>query len=254
MNRPCTIVISGKGGTGKTTISSLLIASMVKAGERPVLAVDADPNANLHEALGVELEETLGTMREEAFGKSIPPGMQRAEYIKYRFRKVLVESGGFDLLAMGRPEGSGCYCFPNHLLGEAISLLEKDYSYVIVDSEAGMEHIARGTISRPDILLIVSDPGARGIRTARRIRDLAVSLGLGNVPIYLVFNRATDRTSAEAEELEESLPLLAAVPEDPAVSDADLNGKPIVGIPDGSPARIAVEGIAKDLHGICRER
>lgn len=254
MNRPCTIVISGKGGTGKTTISSLLVSSLVNTGERPILAVDADPNANLHEALGVEVEETLGAMREEAFGRSIPPGMQRTEYIKYRFRKVLVESEGFDLLSMGRPEGSGCYCFPNYLLGECISMLEKEYRYVIVDSEAGMEHISRGTISSPDILLIVSDPGARGIRTARRIRDLAVSLGLGEVPMYLVFNRAGDRTSTEAEKLEESLPLLSEVPEDPAVGDADLAGRPIVDIPPDSPARVAVERIAADLCRICGEK
>ena len=254
MNRPCTIVLSGKGGTGKTTISSLLISSLVKAGEIPVLAVDADPNANLHEALGVELKESMGAMREEAFSKSIPPGMQRTEYIKYRFRRVLVESGGFDLLAMGRPEGSGCYCFPNYLLGECISHLEKDYQYVIVDSEAGMEHISRGTISRPDILLVVSDPGVRGIRTARRIRDLAVSLGLGEVPMYLVFNRLGEGSTPGAGELEENIHVLGTVPEDPAVGEADLNGEPIARIPADSPARLAVEEIAKSLHEICGKK
>ncbi|HDR73669.1 MAG TPA: carbon monoxide dehydrogenase maturation protein, partial [Methanoculleus sp.] len=136
VSRTCTIVVCGKGGTGKTTISALLVRSFIEAGVRPVLAVDADPNANLHEALGVDLAETLGCMREEAFTRSIPPGMDRTSYIKYRFRTVLVEAEGFDLLAMGRPEGTGCYCFPNSLLGECMHLLGEEYPVTVVDSEA----------------------------------------------------------------------------------------------------------------------
>jgi CO dehydrogenase maturation factor len=254
MTAPCTIVVSGKGGTGKTTISALLVAALVEAGETPVLAVDADPNANLHEALGVTLHDTLGSMREEAFAKSIPAGMQRTEYIRYRFRRVLVESTGYDLLPMGRPEGSGCYCFPNYLLGECMSLLEKEYRYVVVDSEAGMEHISRGTIRKPDLLLITSDPGARGIRTARRIRDLAISLGMEGVPMYLVISRFSEGAAAEAAALEESLPLLGVVQEDPAVEEADLHARPIAGIPPGSPARRAVRALAGSIREICANR
>ncbi len=149
-------------GPGKTTISSLLIRSLIALGEAPVLAVDADPNANLHEALGVDVRETLGSMREEAFSRTIPPGMNRHEYVRLRFRQALVEAEGFDLVAMGRPEGSGCYCFANDLLSECMLRLERDYHYIVIDAEAGMEHISRGTIGRPDMLLIVSDPGARG--------------------------------------------------------------------------------------------
>jgi CO dehydrogenase maturation factor len=254
MTPPCTIVISGKGGTGKTTISALLVAALVDAGETPVLAVDADPNANLHEALGVTLHDTLGAMREEAFGRSIPPGMQRSAYIQYRFRQVLAESAGYDLLPMGRPEGSGCYCFPNALLGECMSLLEKEYRYVVVDSEAGMEHISRGTIRRPDLLLITSDPGARGIRTARRIRDLAVSVGMEDVPMFLVISRYREGAAPEAAVLEESLPLLAVVPEDPAIEEADLAGRPIAGIPAQSPSRRAVRDLAGRIREICTRR
>ncbi|MDD1646013.1 MAG: AAA family ATPase, partial [Methanomicrobiales archaeon] len=127
---PFFVAISGKGGTGKTTVAALLVQSLVEAGVRPVLAVDADPNANLHEALGVVVRETLGEMREDAFQKSIPPGMSRTDYIRYRFRQALVESDGFDLLAMGRPEGQGCYCFANDLLQTCMRLLEKDYQVV----------------------------------------------------------------------------------------------------------------------------
>ncbi len=254
MTAPCTVVISGKGGTGKTTLCALLVSSLVEAGETPVLAVDADPNTNLNEALGITLDDTLGAMREEAFSRSIPPGMQRTEYIKYRFRQVLCESEGFDLLAMGRPEGSGCYCFPNYLLGECISHLEKDYRYVIVDSEAGMEHISRGTIKKPDLLLIVSDPGVRGIRTARRIRDLAISLGLSDVPMYLVFNRVRAGTATEAAELEESLPLLSVMPEDHAIEEADLEARPIAGISARSPSRLAVRELAGRVREICEKK
>lgn len=249
MIRPCTVVISGKGGTGKTTIASLLIDALIAAGERPVLAVDADPNANLHEALGVALAETLGGMREEAFTKNIPPGMDRTGYIKYRFRRALAEAEGYDLLAMGRPEGSGCYCFPNALLTECIETLERDYRFVVVDSEAGMEHIARGTIKSPEVLLIVSDPGARGMRTVGRIRDLAESLGLSRDRIFLVVNR--DRGDGA---IESDLPLIARIPEDPGVGEADLAGTPIVGIPEESPARAAVRDLAGRLVEECARR
>src|SRR5512147_490964 len=187
--RPFTIALSGKGGTGKTTVSSLLIRSFIAMGEAPVLAVDADPNANLHEALGVAVHETLGSMREEAFTRHIPPGMNRHDYVRYRFRQSLVESEGFDLVAMGRPEGTGCYCFANDLLSECMVELERDYHFIIIDTEAGMEHIARGTIGTPDLLLIVSDPGARGLRTIARIRDIATQLGLPPEKIRVVFNQ-----------------------------------------------------------------
>jgi len=249
MIRPCTVVISGKGGTGKTTIAALLIDVLIAAGERPILAVDADPNANLHEALGVPLTETLGGMREEAFTRSIPPGMDRTGYIKYRFRRALAEAEGYDLLAMGRPEGSGCYCFPNALLTECIETLERGYRLVVVDSEAGMEHIARGTIKNPEVLLIVSDPGARGMRTAGRIRDLAESLGLSRDRIFLVVNR--DRGDGA---IESDLPLIARIPEDPGVGEADLAGTPIVGIPEESPARAAVRDLAGRLVEECARR
>lgn len=251
MSGPCMIVVSGKGGTGKTTISALLIAAFVEAGETPVLAVDADPNANLHEALGLPIQETLGSMREEAFTRSIPAGMNRTEYIRYRFRKVLAESVGFDLLVMGRPEGSGCYCFPNTLLSECISQLKDEYRYVIVDSEAGLEHISRGTIRAPDILLIVSDPGARGIRTAQRILELARSVGVGGIPAYLVINRKR-KEDAIAIEPGEGLPVLAVIPEDPTVTSADLSAIPLVSVPEDSSARTETRRLASELLGRCR--
>ncbi|WP_067051928.1 ATP-binding protein [Methanofollis ethanolicus] len=238
--KPCTVAVAGKGGTGKTTIAALLVDALVAAGVRPVLAVDADPNANLHEAMGVAVDETLGTMREEAFTRGIPPGMDRRAYIGYRFRKVLVEAGGFDLLAMGRPEGTGCYCFANDLLRECVDSLVQDYRCVVVDAEAGMEHVSRGTVGAPDVLLVVSDPSARGLRTALRIRDLAVSLGLDEGRIFLVVNRSKGEAVADVP-----LPLAAVVPYDPAVEEADVAGRPVISVPPGSPARAAVEGLRR---------
>jgi CO dehydrogenase maturation factor len=239
--KPFTIAVSGKGGTGKTTISSLLVRSLIALGETPVLAVDADPNANLHEALGVTVRETMGSMREEAFTRTIPPGMNRHDYVRYRFRQALVESAGFDLIAMGRPEGSGCYCFANDLLSECMGELERDYHFIVMDTEAGMEHIARGTVGRPDLLLIVSDPGARGLRTIARIRDIATQLGLEKEKIQIVFNRFRSGTAPVDTGAERPI---AIIPEDTAIEQADLTAMPVSLLPPESPAGIAVRELA----------
>ncbi|MDD1676888.1 MAG: carbon monoxide dehydrogenase maturation protein, partial [Methanomicrobiales archaeon] len=234
---------------GKTTIAALLIRSIIDAGKGPVLAVDADPNANLHEALGLAIHETLGNMREDAFTRTIPPGMSRNEFIRLRFRQVLVESAGFDLIAMGRPEGSGCYCFAHNLLCDAMRDLEREYPFIVIDAEAGMEHISRGTVGRPDVLLIVSDPGARGMRTVGRIQEIALSLGFSPQSMHLVINRKKDSGSPL---ITERPSLIGVVPEDPAIEQADLQGIAIATIPDQSPARRAVRDIATRIRAICR--
>lgn len=249
--KPFTIALSGKGGTGKTTVSSLLIRSFIAMGETPVLAVDADPNANLHEALGVTVRETMGSMREETFSRTIPPGMNRHDYVRFRFRQALVEAEGFDLIAMGRPEGSGCYCFANDLLSECMGELERDYHFIVIDSEAGMEHIARGTIGKPDLLLIVSDPGARGLRTIARIREIATSLGLEREKIQVVFNRF--RTGAAPVDIGTERPF-AVIPEDPAIEQADLAATPVSQVPAESPARSAVRELAERIRRMAGER
>jgi CO dehydrogenase maturation factor len=242
--KPFTIAVSGKGGTGKTTTSSLLVRSFIEMKETPVLAVDADPNANFHEALGVSVHETLGSMREEAFSRHIPPGMNRHDYVRFRFRQSLVESEGFDLVAMGRPEGTGCYCFANDLLSECMGELERDYHFIIIDTEAGMEHIARGTIGTPDLLLIVSDPGARGLRTIARIREIATQLGLEKEKIKVVFNKY--KTGSAPVDIGSEEPF-AIIPDDPAVEMADLKATPVSLIPADSPARVAVSLLAKKI-------
>jgi len=248
---PYTIALSGKGGTGKTTISSLLIRSFIDLGETPVLAVDADPNANLHEALGVPVHETLGSMREEAFTRHIPPGMNRHDYVRFRFRQALVEAKGFDLVAMGRPEGSGCYCFANDLLSECMIQLERDYPFIVIDTEAGMEHISRGTIGKPDMLLIVSDPGARGLRTIARIKGIATQLGLEPERIQIVFNRFKSGTAPV--DIGNEKPI-AIIPDDSHVETADLAATPVSQIPFDSPARAAVLNLARIIQQRAHER
>ena len=214
-----------------------------------MLAVDADPNANLPEALGVEVREPLGTMREEAFTRAIPPGMIRHQYVMYRFRQALVESDGFDLIAMGRPEGSGCYCFANNLLSECMQRLERDYRFIVIDAEAGMEHIARGTIGKPDLLLSVSDPGARGMRTVARIRTIATGLGLEREKIHTVINRY--RSGTAPVDTGNGQPI-AVIPDDPAVESADLAASPVSGIPAGSLAREAVRDLAARISSMMK--
>ncbi len=248
---PFTIAVSGKGGTGKTTISSLLVRAFIEAGEVPVLAVDADPNANFHEALGEQVHETLGGMREEAFTRHIPPGMNRHDYVRFRFRQALVEAEGFDLVAMGRPEGTGCYCFANDLLSECMTQLERDYRFVVIDTEAGMEHISRGTIGKPDMLLVVSDPGARGLRTVTRIREIATELGLAPDRVFVVFNRY--KTGTAPVDAGNETPF-AIIPDDAAVEQADLAATPVSQVPKDSPARVAVRSLAEKIRVLARDR
>jgi len=229
----------------------LLVRELIRAGKTPVLAVDADPNANLHEALGVEVLENLGSMREDAFTKNMPSGMSRLDYIKYRFMQVLVESEGFDLIAMGRPEGTGCYCFANDLLKTCMRTLERDYRVIIIDSEAGMEHISRGTIGIPDLLLIVSDPGARGLRTASRIQEIALSLGIDRGRMHLVFNRYKQGVAPVAAGREAPI---AVIPYDPNIEEADLAASPVSLVPDTSAAKIAARALARKIIILAEEK
>jgi CO dehydrogenase maturation factor len=247
--RTFSIAISGKGGTGKTTLSALLVRALVDAGRTPVLAVDADPNSNLHEALGVRLHETLGCMRESDFRRNIPPGMARNDYIELCFRRALVEEKGFDLVAMGRPEGSGCYCFANDLLKTCMTLLRRDYRFIVIDNEAGMEHLSRGTMGIPDIIIIVSDPGTRGMKTAVRIRDLAWSLGLSDIPVLLVVNRFKGTSAAGGAPEPDGF-----IPEDPEIETAEIAGKPVGCLSKDSKARAAAVRLAEKLIAMANEK
>ena len=180
-----TIAVAGKGGSGKTTLATLTILQLIRQNKGPVLAVDADPNSNLNVGLGMKFEETIADLREEVLTKEIPSGMSKTEFFDYRLHECLVEGNKVDLLVMGRPEGSGCYCAVNNLLRQYLSRISKQYKYVVMDNEAGMEHLSRRTTDGVDVLLITSDPTIVSIRSAARIQEIALQIKLKIKDIYL---------------------------------------------------------------------
>ena len=186
---PTSIALAGKGGTGKTTIAGMLIKYLVKTGKSPVLAVDADSNANLNEVLGLEVFDTLGNAREEMKKGIVPSGMTKNVFMDMKLQKAIIEHEGYDLIVMGQPEGPGCYCAANTLLTGFLDKLIGNYPYIVMDNEAGMEHISRLTTSNVDILLIVADTSRRGLQAAIRINELAKSLNIGVGKSYLIINQ-----------------------------------------------------------------
>jgi CO dehydrogenase maturation factor len=235
-----TVAFAGKGGTGKTTISALAVRYLVSRGLIPVLAVDADPNANLGDTLGVEAAITVGSAREQGFAgdRDIPGGMTKDQFVEYKIQEALAEGEGFDLLTMGRPEGAGCYCFANNIIRRYMDALAGDYSNVVMDNEAGLEHLSRRTTRKTDYLLVVSDAGVRGLMAARRVLDLAVEMEIDVGESLFILNRATADSAAALEpEIERlGLPLAITVPEDPGLFQAEVAGRSLLTMPDDSPA------------------
>lgn len=239
-----TLAVTGKGGTGKTVISALAIQWLVARGRIPVLAVDADSNANLHEVLGLSVCQSVGGIREAALEQARElAGISKQELLDLRVQQSLVEHTGFDLLVMGRPEGRGCYCFANNVLRDVIQRIAAGYRQLVVDSEAGLEHISRRTLLRVDHLCLVSDATVRGVRTAQRISRLVDELETKVAGRGLIVNRAPGDTLPPAVTLaaqESGLPLWAVIPYDPAIEAMDGGGMTVDDIPDGAPARRAV--------------
>ncbi len=226
---PYSIGLAGKGGTGKTTISGLLIKYLVENGKIPVLAVDADSNANLNEVIGLKVNETLGDAREE-MKKGVATGMTKDIFMEMKLEQAVVEAQGFDLIVMGRPEGAGCYCAANTLLTQYLERLIDNYAFVVIDNEAGMEHISRLTTNNIDLLLIVSDASRRGVKSAARIIELIDELGLNIDRKLLIVNQAKEEQLGAIEEAvnEYDLDLIGIIPEDIQVRDFDLHGKPTI--------------------------
>jgi CO dehydrogenase maturation factor len=253
-----TIAMAGKGGVGKTTLSALTVDWLVRHGETPVLAVDADSNANLHEALGVTFAATVGGVRESARkeAKSLT-GVSKQEFLDLRVQEALVEQDGFDLIVMGRPEGQGCYCFANNVLREVLDKLARNYRHIVIDSEAGLEHISRRTLLSLDHLIIVSDCTARGIHTAARISALADEVSLGAKARGLIINRAPGGQvppDVAREAAATGLPLLAAVPLDAEVARLDAAGLPIAGAAQDARARLAINAVLERLFPVPLEK
>ena len=251
-----TIAIAGKGGTGKTTMAALLVKFLSQKGL--VLAVDADPSTNLNQALGLSLDEnrTVGRIREkmtEDVSKGrLSPTIAKQDYIYGKIIESLVESKGFDLLAMGRPEGPGCYCASNEFLRAALDRLVKEYkySYIVIDCEAGMEHISRQTTRDVDVLLIMSDPTVKGVATAARMKRLIEELRSNVGEVGLVINRVRDGLSPEVSRVidESGLRVIGTIAEDPYIAGLEEKGKPVTELPEESPFRLKVKEIAQSLY------
>ncbi|HSJ58971.1 MAG TPA: AAA family ATPase [Anaerolineae bacterium] len=251
-----TIAVAGKGGTGKTTISALVIDYLVRNKKGSILAIDADPSTNLNLALGVPLYDTVGDVREETAtavgGSGALGGLSKWDYLDLRIQESVTEEQAFDLLAMGRPEGPGCYCAANNILRTSVDRLTDSYDYVVIDNEAGLEHLSRRTTRDVDLLLVVSDPSLRGLIAAERVVELVDELKTAVGAAYLIVNRVPEGGLAvplRAHIEEKGLRLAGILPADPAVNELDAMGEPIVKLPVDSPARLKLEEILSSLNG-----
>ncbi|MDR2601638.1 MAG: AAA family ATPase [Spirochaetaceae bacterium] len=249
------IAFAGKGGVGKTTTCGLFIDFLTKNGKTPVLAVDADPNSNLNEVLGVPLELTLGEIREEIAGAgvtdAIPVHMSKPEYASLKFADAIVEEDGYDLLVMGRSQGKGCYCYVNDLLRDQIMRYYKNYKFLVVDNEAGLEHISRGVLPPVDLILLVSDCSRRGVQAAGRIAQMIKELNLKVKKTFLIINRVPQEgvEAGVKEEIEkQGLDLIGFLPQDEQVYRYDAEGKPLISLPEDSKLKIALSQIVKKLE------
>ena len=224
---PYSIGLAGKGGTGKTTIAGLLVKYLVEKGKTPVLAVDADSNANFNEVLGLKVEETLGDAREE-MKKGVSTGMTKDIFMEMKLEQAVVEAEGYDLIVMGRPEGAGCYCAANTLLTQYLERLINNYKSVVIDNEAGMEHISRLTTNNIDALFIVSDASRRGILSAARISELTDELNIDIGKKFFIINQVRDEKEEDLIKAagEFGLSVSGIIPEDKQIREYDLRGKP----------------------------
>ena len=244
-----TIAISGKGGSGKTTVAALVVRYLVEHTGRTVLAVDADPNACLGLALGVESETTVADLREATLRRELQAGAgaSREVAFEYAVHRAVAEAKGFDLLAMGLPEGPKCYCAVNHLIRKYLDEAAEDYAYVVLDNEAGMEHLSRRTTDDVDLLLVGAEPTVQGAVTARRILGLSQRLPIAVRRRAVLWNKVDD--PARLADLGRDLPTVGAIPYDAAVLDASTRGTTILDLPADSPAVAAVGAVLADVLG-----
>ena len=231
-----TIAITGKGGVGKTTVAALIVARLIARGCKPVLAVDADPNTCLDAALGVKATKTIGGVREEArviAGKGLATGASKQQLLEMKIAESLVEADNFDLIAMGRPEGPGCYCYANNVLKQAIQTIAGNYPYIVIDNEAGLENLSRRIIQKVDLMVLLADPSKRGIETIGRLHALADEMGVQYAKLAMVVNRLRrDELPAGAEEMRQSIKAdyLAGLPDNVELSGRNEDGMSLGGL------------------------
>ena len=257
-----TIALAGKGGVGKTTIAGMVIKYLAQNQPGSILAIDADPSSNLNMVLGLDLDFTVGEIREDMLQQvksslvdggaamgGLPGGISKREYLEYHIRSSLAEGSRFDLIAMGRGEGQGCYCAVNHNLREVVDGMSRHYAYVVIDNEVGMEHLSRRTTRDVQHLLVVSDPSQRGLVAAQRIADMSRELDIRIEKAYLIVNRVQGELPAETNVFvgKMGIPLLGVIPADVAISTYDLSGLPLVDLPDESPVYKSVAEMLKEI-------
>jgi CO dehydrogenase maturation factor len=251
-----TIAFSGKGGTGKTTLAGLTVRYLKEKKGKAVLAVDADSNSCLNEALGVECHATIGSFREESLdtirsGGDRPGGMSAEQLFDYKVQESVIESKGFDLLVMGRPEGPGCYCAANNIIRKYTDKLSDDYTYAVLDNEAGMEHLSRRTTHKVALLLMVSDPTKKGIQAAKRINSLADELKLDIGRRVLIVNRVSDADFSDVKKLINDIEIpiddIYNIPDDREIFKLDLSGNAVFDLPSDSEALTAFFNILDKL-------
>ncbi len=246
------IAVAGKGGTGKTSFCALLIRYLIEKKKTPVLAVDADANANLNEALGLKIEnETVSELIAKTKEiRGIPEGMSQEVYIEYKLNAALSEGKNVDLLVMGGPEGPGCFCFPNNILRKYLDKLTKGYPYIVMDNEAGLEHISRRTTQDVDYLFVISDNSARSVRSAGRVNALLKQINTKVKNVYLILTKATpEDVESLKEEIEKTgLKLAGIIPNDPGITEYDVKSRPLFELPGDSSAVKAVNEILDSLN------
>ena len=251
---PHTIAVAGKGGVGKTTTCGMIIDYLCKKNRGPVLVVDADANSNLNEVLGVEVETSLGAIREEMaqaeLKGTIPKGMTKADYAEFKFNSALIEEDDFDMLVMGRTQGKGCYCYVNGVLKTQVDKYAKNYSYIVMDNEAGLEHVARCTLPHVDTMLLISDCSRRGVQAVARIAEMINEMELKPTQMGLIINRAPGGELSDGikEEIDRhGLKLFGVLPQDEAVYHCDCNGEPSAKLPENDPMKTALRGIMQTI-------
>ena len=251
---PHTIAVAGKGGVGKTTTCGMIIDYLCGKGQGPVLVVDADANSNLNEVLGVDVDTTLGDIREEMaqaeLKGTMPKNMTKADYAEFKFNSAIVEEDDFDMLVMGRTQGKGCYCYVNGVLKSQVDKYAKNYSYIVMDNEAGLEHVARGTLPHVDTMLLISDCSRRGVQAAARVAEMIDEMDLKPGKMGIIINRAPggvldDGVKAEVEK--HGLTLLGVLPQDESVYRCDCDGEPSAKLPETNPVKAALKGIVQEL-------
>jgi len=241
------LAVAGKGGTGKTTVAALLVRLIQENKLGSVLAIDADPNSNLAEALGVKPKQTIGEILDKIARdpSRVPAGMPKERFIEYEIQTAIEEVGGFDILTMGRPEGPGCYCYVNNVLRNIIAKFIKDYGYVVIDNEAGLEHLSRRTTRSADTLLVISDATPAGLRAAKRISELVRELEIKVQKSFLVINRANLKDQCRALKNRERLvgaspEFLGFLPLDRKINRISLNGNSLMQLENNALAWVAL--------------